>query len=180
MQLVASDQKSIASIYRANGFKDATVTSSVKDLDTGKRGEKAKVAEIAVTYKIDEGLQQKFGDISFKGIDAERQKVLEPMLAAREGQPFSLVTLSGDRDVILGYYLSNGYDQARVEVSQDVDEHDKTLTDIGYVVTEGPQVYVGKVLRSGIVHTKPKTVEPLVTVPCGRTAGPERTARNTA
>ncbi len=166
-QLVTGDQNSIQAIYRANGFKNAKVTSSVKDIDDGKNGKKAKVAEIKVTYKIEEGDQQQFGDVSLKGVDPSRMKDLEPLLAAREGQPFSLVTLSGDRDVILSYYLSNGFDQARVEVAQDVDENDKTKTDIGFDVTEGKQVFIGKVLGSGVVHTKPSVVQQQVTVHAG-------------
>ena len=38
---------------------------------------------------------------------------------SQPGQPFSLVTLSGDRDAVLGYYLSHGFDQVRVEIKQD-------------------------------------------------------------
>ena len=43
------------------------------------------------------------------------------MLQATPGQPFSLVTLSGDRDSVLSYYLSNGFDKARIEVTQTVE-----------------------------------------------------------
>ena len=166
-QLVTSDQKSIQSIYRANGFKDAVVTSSVKDTDTGKNGRKAKVAAISVNFKIVEGAQQKFGDVALEGADPSREKAISGLLAAQAGQPFSLVTLSGDRDVILSYYLSNGFDQAKVEVSQTLDKDDKTRTDIGYDVTEGPQVFIGKVVESGVEKTKPKVVDKLVTVHAG-------------
>ncbi len=166
-QLVTSDQKSIQSIYRANGFKDAVVTSSVKDTDTGKNGKREKVADIAVTFKIVEGPQQKFGDVALDGADASREATLKGLLAAQAGQPFSLVTLSGDRDVILSYYLSNGFDQAKVEVTQTVNQDDKTRTDIGYDVTEGPQVFTGKVVESGVVKTKPQVVAKQVTVHAG-------------
>ena len=163
-QLVSSDEKSMQAIYRANGFKDAVVTSSVKDTDTGRNGKKSKVAEIAVNFKIVEGAQQKFGDVSVKGADPSRQQTIQGLLAAQAGQPFSLVTLSGDRDVILSYYLSNGFDQAKVEVLQTLDKDDKTRMDIGYTVTEGPQVFIGKVVESGVEKTKPKVVEKQVTV----------------
>ncbi len=166
-QLVQSDEKSIQAIYRANGFKDATVTSSVKDSDAGKNGKKSKIADITVNFNIVEGAQQKFGDVALDGVDASRQQTINSLLAAREGQPFSLVTLSGDRDVILSYYLSNGFDRARVEVTQTLDTDDKTLTDIGYNVTEGPEVSIGKVVESGVVKTKQKVVSKQVTVHAG-------------
>ena len=166
-QLVTADQNSMQAIYRANGFKDATVTSSVKDQGDVAGGKKGKVAQIAVTYKIVEGEQQDFGSVAMKGLTAEQEAALSPLLQAREGQPFSLVTLSGDRDVILSYLLSNGFDQARVEVAQTVDATDKTRTDIGFDVTAGPEVFIGKVLGSGVVHTKPKVVEQQVRVHAG-------------
>ena len=166
-QLVASDEKSIQAIYRGNGFKDAVVTSSIKDVDGRTGSNKSKVAQISVNFKIVEGAQQKFGTVDLDGVDAAREATIHGLLAAQTGQPFSLVTLSGDRDIILSYYLSNGFDQARVEVAQTSDDQDKTRTDISYTVSEGPQVFIGKVVESGVVKTKPKVVDNQVTVHAG-------------
>jgi outer membrane protein insertion porin family len=83
------------------------------------------------------------------------------------GQPFSLATLSGDRDALLGYFLSNGYDQAKVEVRQTPDPADKLKTDIAFNVTEGQQVFIGKVLVSGVHYTKPSVVQAQLRVHAG-------------
>ena len=156
--LLTEDQNSIQAVYRANGFSAAKVTAKVVDSDVDKNGKASKVDNIRVTYHIDEGEQQTFGKVESKGIDPAREALLQPLLQARPGQPFSLVALSGDRDVLLSYYLSNGFDQATVEVGQTVNPDDNTQTDVSFNVTEGPQVFIGKVLGSGIVHTKEKTV----------------------
>ena len=158
-QLVQADERSMESIYRANGFNAAKVTSSTSDSVDAKNGKSTKYAEIAVTYKIDEGPQQKFGPVALKGVDPGRKAAIAGLLAAQAGQPFSLLTLSGDRDAILSYYLSNGFDQARVEVTQKIEDADKTRTDVGYNVSEGEQVFIGRVLESGVHRTRQKVVD---------------------
>ncbi len=166
-QLVQADEKSIQAIYRANGFNEAKVTSSTSDSVDSKGGKSAKYAEIAVTYKIDEGPQQKFGPVALEGVDPGRKAAIAGLLAATPGQPFSLLTLSGDRDAILSYYLSNGFDQARVEVTQKIEAADPTRTDVGYNVTEGEQVFIGRVLESGVHRTRQSVVNEQMRVHAG-------------
>ena len=157
--LVLADENKIRSIYRANGFSLAKVTSTVIDTGDTAQGVQYKVAQISVKFKIEEGLQEKFGAVGINGAESSRAETLKTFLQAQAGQPFSLLTLSGDRDALLGYYLSNGFDQAKVEVTQKQEDGDKTKTDIGYNVTEGKQVFIGKVLESGVIHTKQAVVD---------------------
>ncbi len=156
-EVMKADVSNLQALYRANGFKDAKVVSTAKDV-TAAKGKQLKVAEIAVTFTIDEGAQTQFGDVSLGGVDATRKAALQGLMNTQEGQPFSLQTLSGDRDALLGYYLSNGFDQAKVEVKQTPDDEDKTKTDVAFNVTEGQQVFIRQVLESGIHHTRPDVV----------------------
>ncbi len=165
-ELVTADEKTIQALYRANGFNDAKVTGTVKD-NTQKVGHLDKYEQISVVYKIEEGSQQKFGTVKLAGMDASRRQVIAGELQAQPGQPFSLITLSGDRDAILGYYLSNGFDEAKVEVQQVVEKTDKTKTDVSFNVTEGPQVFIGKVLESGVHYTRQSVVNDQVKVHAG-------------
>ncbi len=166
-QLVASDVKTLEAIYRANGFSGVKVMSAVSQFDTDAKGKKLKVPEIKVAFTVDEGPQQQFGTVKLNGVDPSRVQAIQSMLQATPGQPFSLVTLSGDRDAVLSYYLSNGFDKARIEVSQTIEQGDKQKTDIGYNVTEGEQVITGKVLESGVHYTKEKTVDAQLRVKSG-------------
>ena len=165
-EVVKADASNLEALYRANGFSSAKVTSTVADSDEAK-GKELKVARIAVTFKIEEGTQQKFGSVVLAGVDPSRQKALEGLLGTTTGQPFSLLTLSGDRDTLLSYYLSNGFDQAKVEVKQTVEGSDKSRTDIAYSVSEGQQVFIGKVLESGVRHTRQNLIDEQVTVHAG-------------
>jgi len=165
--LVKADTDAIQGLYRANGFSEAKVTGNVKDVDKNARGEPLKVAEINVTYTIEEGPQQKFGMVELSGVDASRLKIVKNMLQAEKGQPFSLLTLSGDRDSVLSYYVSHGFDQAKVEIKQQVESADKTATDVTLTVSEGQQVFVDQVLISGDVRTKNSLIQSQMKVHAG-------------
>lgn len=156
--LMKADEESILALYRANGFDKATISTSITDNDTAKPGKKLKEGEIAVALTISEGPQQKFGKVTLAGVDAGREKAVRALLNAQEGQPYSLITLSGDRDAMYGYYLSRGFEQAKIEVKQQVESTDAQKTDVELNVIEGEQVFVDRVLRSGIVHTRPSVV----------------------
>ena len=165
--LMKADEASILSLYRANGFDEATVTSTTKEIDTSRSGKKLKEGEIAVEVTVVEGPQKLFGRVTLEGVSQEREKAVRALMNTREGQPYSLITLSGDRETILSYYLSQGYEQARMEVTQQAESTDATKTDVTLKVTEGEPVYVGRVLESGIGRTRPATVARQVTIHAG-------------
>ena len=151
--LLENDVSSIQSIYRANGFSRVKVTT-----ETLQAGTKGKLALMRVNVKIDEGEQQKFGSAKLSGVDPSREKEVRAMMNTVEDQPFSLSTVSGDRDNILQYYLAKGFEQAKVEVKQALRADDPTQTDLTFVITEGDEVFVDKVLLSGVNHTRPSVV----------------------
>jgi outer membrane protein assembly factor BamA len=184
--LVAADVSSIEALYRSNGFDQVKVTTDVKDVDKGPNGKPLKAAQIRVTYTVAEGSQQKFGSIDLAGVDPSRAKELRSLMNSQQGQPFSLITLSGDRDAVLGYYLSHGFDQARVEIKQEKDPADASKVNVALNVTEGPQVFINHVLLSGIEYTKPDVVQKRILVhpgdPLDQAAllGTQRSLYNTA
>lgn len=160
--LLSNDVDSITSLYRANGFEKVKVTSKQVKSDVD-----AKVAKIDVDINIDEGPQQKFGVVSVTGVAADRVAEMKAFITAQQGQPFSLATLSGDRDAVLQEYLSKGFDLARVEVRQTVEKDDPTRTDVTYIVTEGEETFVNRILFSGPIHTKPKLITDQLTLKAG-------------
>ena len=165
--LVSADVSAIQALYRANGFDEAKVTTEVKDQSTSAKGKAMKVGEIEVTYTIVEGPQQRFGKVDLAGVDPSRAKDVKGLMNTETGQPFSLVTLSGDRDAVLQYYLAHGFDQVKVEIKQNKETADPDKTDVALNVTEGQQVFVNRVLLSGVVHTRPKVVQSQILVQAG-------------
>jgi outer membrane protein insertion porin family len=166
-QLVGDDVSGIENLYRANGFSAVKVTSSVKDFDKAPGGQALKEPQIQVTYTIDEGAQQKFGAVNLSGVADSRRDAVRALLSSQTGQPFSYITLTNDRDAVLGYYLAHGFDHARVEIAQKVEAADKTRTDVTLDVTEDQQVFIDRLLLSGIVHTRPSVVASQLKVQAG-------------
>jgi outer membrane protein insertion porin family len=162
--LVQGDVSSIQALYRTNGFDEATVTTDVKEITSAPGAKPLKVGEIAVTYTISEGPQQTFGKVDLSGVDANRQKDVRGLMNTQAGQPFSLTTLSGDRDTVLQYYLSHGFEQAKIEIKQTKETNDPEKTDVSLNVTEGQQVFIDKVLLSGVEKTKPQVVKAQILV----------------
>ena len=152
--LLNSDVDSISSLYRANGFNQVTVTTKVDDDDDTPSGKLAKLAHLKVDYVIREGPQQRFGTVTLAGVDAARMAEITPLLNTSQGQPYSLATLSGDRDAILGYYLSHGFQHVNADLLQRNQTSAGLLTDVTFRVTEGEQVFVDKLLISGDHYTK--------------------------
>lgn len=162
--LVQADVNTIKALYRANGFDEATVTTNEKNITATPKGKPAKEGEIAVTYTIVEGPQQRFGKVDLTGVNASRQKDVTALMNTQSGQPFSLTTLAGDRDTVLQYYLSHGFEQAKIEIKQMKEAADADKTDVALNITEGPQVFIDKVLLSGVDKTKPKVVQQQILV----------------
>jgi outer membrane protein assembly factor BamA len=157
--LLNADVQAITGLYRANGFDDVKVTTSVKDDSKSPDGKPLKTGTIAVRFNVEEGPQQKFGEVKLEGVDPSRLADVQKLMNTASGQPYSLATLSGDRDTLLAYYLSNGFSQARIEVAQRVEKENPDLTNVGFKVTEGSQVFVDKVLVSGLHFTRPDVVQ---------------------
>lgn len=156
--LLTADTNTLLGLYKANGFSNAKVTTSVKDSEDLAGGKGKGVAQISVAFNIEEGTQQKFGKVRLSGVDDARMAAVKELVQTQEDQPFSLLTLTDDRDAVLSYYLSHGFDQAKIEIKQDPETEDSHVTDIDMVVDEGHQVFVDQVLLSGIEKTRPKVV----------------------
>ena len=72
--------------------------------------------------------------------------------------------LPGTGTPILTYYLDHGFGQAQVNVTQQVDDQNHALVDLTMNIVEGDETFVRQVLVSGLDHTRPKTVDRLVTI----------------
>ena len=169
--LMKADVESIEALYRANGFDQATVSTAITDDDTAKTGKKLKEGEIAVAVTVAEGPQRRFGRVTLAGVDESRVKAVRALLNAQAGQPFSLITLSGDRDAIFGYYLSHGFEQARVEVKQQAESADAEKTDVTLKVTRGRTGVCGARAGVGDCAYAAGHGGPPGDVPCGRSSG---------
>jgi outer membrane protein assembly complex protein YaeT len=151
--LLASDLNGLQDLYRANGFRQIQIKSSVEENYEGKDN------QLAIKLEVDEGLQTLVGDLKILG----NQKVPADQLLAKidtaPGQPYSDYKLAGDRDTILNYYFNTGFPNASLEVSTEPVRGTADRINVTFAIQEGEQFFVDQVLVSGLVHTRPYVVQ---------------------
>ena len=172
--LVTADVNTIQTLYRNNGFSKVTITPETSagaakagvpsDRSSSLGWKEDKTAPLAVVYRIEEGEQQRVGTVRLEGNDHADAARLALLMNTVAGQLLSPQNLAGDRDALLIDYMSRGFDQVRVDVSQQVEQVDPNKVDVVFRITEGRQIFVRKVLLTGLHYTRPKTVAKAITL----------------
>jgi len=167
--LVAADSAALQAVYQNNGFSEVKITpETLSGTDPpGKPGEgsgQKSTGTLSVIYHVDEGQQQRVGVLQLDGVVKGNSDKLLKLMNTAEGQLFSPQNLAGDRDAILTHYLSNGFDQVQVEVEEQTEAADPSAVDVTFHIREGQQIFVRKVLLTGLHFTRPDTVEKAITL----------------
>jgi len=173
--LVAADVNAIQALYRNNGFAKIRITPEASTAGSGEasaqpipRGpsssQQRKTAPLSVVYRIEEGAQLRVGTVLLEGnahVDAAK---LTPLMNTAVGQLLSPQSMTGDRDALLTDYMSRGFDHVQVEVTQKTETSDPSKVDVAFHITEGQQIFVRKVLLTGLHYTRPDTVAKAITL----------------
>jgi len=175
--LVSADIAALENVYQANGFSSVKVTAETNTPDTVQADHPAVSAAtpagarasepLTVTYNVDEGAQMKVGSVQIQGNMHFDSDKLSPLLNTISDQLFSPMNLAGDRDALLNAYLSRGFEQVNVEISQAIESADPHKVDVIFRITEGTQIFVRKVLTTGFKYTRPATIARAITVHAG-------------
>jgi outer membrane protein assembly complex protein YaeT len=169
--LVSADINALQAVYQNNGFSKVRVTAETSNSENGapdaSLSAKEKTAPLSVTYRIEEGEQLRVGTVQLQGNEHGDAKRLMPLLNTTVGQLLSPQNLAGDRDALLTDYLSRGFDQVRVDVTQQVEAADASKVDVVFRIAEGQQIFVRKVLLTGLHYTRPDTVARAITLHAG-------------
>jgi len=154
------DQQSIQALYRENGFRDVKTNTTVTDDYQGKTG------EVAVTLTIEEGPQYLVSALDVEGITRPDKSTILAMLSSSAGQPFSDVSVAMDRDYIVTLYQSAGYPDVSFDWrgAPGPGPHEMSLH---YIIVEGQPRYVRDVLISGLHTTRPRYLNPRITLKAG-------------
>jgi outer membrane protein insertion porin family len=150
-----ADMQLIEDLYHRRGFASAKVQSAVEIITHTPPPAQVPVAVRAV---INEGVRTTVDGVTFSGNQTVGEETLRRRVALQAGVPYVPQQLAVDRDAILLAYQDLGYESATVEARPDFSE-DGTHVRIGFVVREGPQVFVDHVLIVGNVRTSTGTIE---------------------
>ncbi|MFB3916038.1 MAG: POTRA domain-containing protein [Terriglobales bacterium] len=147
------DVEAIESLYLANGFEQVKVTREVDDNYMGEKG------RMAVLIHVQEGPQTRVGAVRIEGNKHVPEAKIRELLTTTENQPFSDFNLAADRDSILNYYFNNGFPNVSVQHAAQPIPGGRPRMDVVFTIEEGRQVFVNRVLTSGLNYTKPYTVQ---------------------
>jgi len=175
--LVSNDINALQNVYQNNGFSKIKVTSETNSGETASSAFGAmdvpgatvshrvsKTTPLMVVYKIEEGEQQRVDSVRLEGNEHVDAAKLTPLLNTVSGQLLSPANLAGDRDALLTDYLSRGFDQVKVAVCPQPQQADSSKVDVVFHITEGKQIFVRKVLLTGLHFTRPETVAKAITL----------------
>jgi outer membrane protein insertion porin family len=123
----------------------------------------AQTAPLKVTYHIAEGPQLRVGALTLRATITSQRPSLTALLNTTPGQMLSPRNLAGDHDAIVTEYLSRGFDQAAVTVTQQPEPADSGKVDVVFHIDEGEQIFVRNVLLTGLEFTRPQTVARAIT-----------------
>jgi outer membrane protein insertion porin family len=147
--ILARDITAIENLYRSNGFLQVKVTPEVTDDCRGQTG------HICVVLNIAEGPQSTVGKLIIEGNTTLSETEIRSLIGAQEGQPYADATIINDQTEVMNAYANRGFPDVRVDYSTKPEPEEPTRVDVTYTITEGQQVFVNRVLMSGLHFTKP-------------------------
>jgi|JI6StandDraft_1071083.scaffolds.fasta_scaffold06721_4 outer membrane protein insertion porin family len=146
-QTVIDDVKAIEQAYQDEGYVYVKV---------GYRRDPIDAKSTALVFEINEGGKYDVAAVDVQGITVFSKDELTPAIRTESGFAYSGTDVRGDEKMLLDYYGSRGYADARV---------DTQLTDAGpsklnvtYAVTEGTKSFIRKVNISGNMKTKDEVI----------------------
>ncbi len=152
--MLARDIQAIENLYHSNGFLQVKVAPEVQDNYLEKKG------HIQVSLNIHEGPQTMVGKLTIEGNAAiSENEIRRSLIGAGEGQPYSDSTVINDQTEVMNAYSNRGFPNVKFEYAAQPEAGDPNKIDLTYKITEGQQVFVDKVLISGLHFTKPFVVE---------------------
>jgi outer membrane protein insertion porin family len=150
--LLARDITEVQLLYRANGFDKVTINSQVQDDYKGEQG------RLYVELDIDEGPQTLVRSTRLEGNHTFNNEQIAALMSTIEGQPYSEYNVANDRQAIVNYYYDHGFPNVSIETQAQPSPEDASRQDVLFKISEGDQVFVDRVLVSGLQRTQPFVV----------------------
>jgi outer membrane protein assembly complex protein YaeT len=157
---------------RGEGWLEAIYLGSTATLDAGRR-------TVDVSIHLRQGPRFSVESISFEGNRALGLSELARESRLAPGDPLVFERVEETRTALLRRYLAAGRLYARVEARETVD-HAREVAALRFVVEEGPEVRIGRVVLSGNRRTRDDVVREALEVVEGDVYEPEAMARSQA
>lgn len=146
-QAVLDDVKIIEQAYQDEGYVYVKVSYRREPIDD---------KSIALVFEVYEGGKYDVAGVDLQGITIFTKSELTPAIRTEPGFPYSGSDVKGDEKMILDYYGSRGYADARVETQ--LSDAGPGKLNVIYNVYEGGKSFIRKVNISGNSKTKDEVI----------------------
>jgi outer membrane protein insertion porin family len=150
-----ADVATIKDAYAQRGFASALVQPAVEVVTPT-----PPPAQVPVTVRIvvTEGVRTIVGSVDVSGNEAIAETALRAKVVVQPGAPYIPGQLIASRNAMESAYQDLGYQAAIVEPRTEFSEGG-TRVDVSFLVQEGSQIFVDRVLIVGNVRTSTDTIE---------------------
>lgn len=145
---VEQDAARLLMFYHNEGFADARVAEPVISMEE---------SEASIVFKIDEGDRYKIGGVTVSGDLLFPEETLVALTSIGEEKWYKRDTLQKDVIAISDIYGDMGYANADIYPRVKRNAEAKEL-DVEYVVSQGSQVYINRILIDGNERTRDKVI----------------------
>jgi outer membrane protein assembly complex protein YaeT len=152
-RLLTNDVAAIKYLYQSNGFQDVKVEPEIQENYGGQQD------QLRVLIKIDEGQQTIIHSLTVSGNKKVSIEELMALLSSLQGQPYSETNVAADRDAVTYYYYNHGFPNLDFEAVAHQVSADPPRVDLAYTIQEGEQVFVDRVIVTGLNYTRPYVVD---------------------
>ena len=170
--VLAAGVASITRLYQDSGYPAVRVEQALVDVSAPSLSPEVAGA-IDIRLRVAEGTRAVVSQVAFDGVSAIDPQVLRGLLTIAPGQPFSSAAVVASREAVLRRYLDDGYRQAQIEARLDAGPSDGSLG-VTFVLTEGRQTIVDRILVVGNVRTSEDTIRRELRIAPGQPFGLSR------
>lgn len=150
-QLLTQSVNALTQLYKNDGFSSVSIKPQTTEMDS----------RMAVTFRIDEGAQDKVASLQLIGNKTQSLANLtrKNHLRLKPGTAFSQQSLENDRSQLMAAYLDLGYLNVRVRSSASPASAGSHAIDVTFEIQEGPQAKISEVTVLGSQHTRPSFIQ---------------------
>jgi outer membrane protein assembly factor BamA len=134
----------LTAFYQSHGFSQMNITPEFVA---------ANGTDVIVVFDVNEGPQDIVEDLQIEGNTVPIAKLAPGGLRLRAGMPFSQSAMEEDKSKLVASYLDKGYLTATLHQTSQALSSDPHRFHVLYEITEGPQVFTGRVVTLGRNHT---------------------------
>jgi outer membrane protein insertion porin family len=155
---VEAGASSIREGYRARGYTRAAIQPSITTLSRASDGVQNDDRRVRLRINVVEGPRTLVGSLAIEGNRVLSEGALRTVMTSAPGRPYSEVEIASDRDRIDLEYRNRGYESVVVDPHVAMTDQN-SRADVRFVVSEGPQVIVDRVIIVGNTRTNTNTIQ---------------------